>query len=110
MVTPTFHRLPGPDEAAEPTEDEPVYEQRERDPDPGPHHPPSLAPSGLRKFDSPSERPDSNPVLSRTPGVSVEAATDGDTHPARCVLENEERRQGGRRGVPFWRNRDTDPR
>jgi hypothetical protein len=44
MVTPTFHRLPGPDEAAEPTEDEPVYEQRERDPDPGPYHPPSLAP------------------------------------------------------------------
>jgi hypothetical protein len=84
-LTPTFHRLPSPDEAAKPTEDEPVYEHCKRDPDPGPQHPPSVALAGVRKFDAASKRLDSNPVREPHTRGRCRTPAKGDISPLRLI-------------------------
>jgi hypothetical protein len=43
VIAPALDRLAGSAEAAKPAEDQPIRDQRNRDPDPGPHGPASVA-------------------------------------------------------------------
>lgn len=48
VIAPALDCLAGSAEAAKPAEEEPIHDQRDRDPDPGPHGPASVAGRGTR--------------------------------------------------------------
>ena len=55
VIAPALNRLAGSTEAAKPAEEEPIRDQSDRDPDPGPHRPASVVGRGRLRRSVPAE-------------------------------------------------------